>query len=45
MSFGYRVLGFGAGGAAGPYTVECLVVAGGGSSANNSAGGGGGGGM
>ena len=45
MGFGYQVLGFGAGGGAGPYTIECLVVAGGGSSQNNDGGGGGGGGM
>ena len=47
MSFGYQVLGFGAGGAAsaGPVTVEYLVVAGGGSGgAVNWTGGGGAGG-
>ena len=48
--FGYNVLGFGAGGAPGPYEISYLSVAGGGGGGNNigsgtyaSAGGGGGG--
>ena len=37
MSFGYKVLGFGSGGGAAPYTISYLVVGGGGSAdANNS---------
>ena len=29
MSFGYRVLGFGSGGGAATYDIECLIVGGG----------------
>ena len=44
-SFGYQVLGFGAGGAAAIYEIKYLTVAGGGSGAYGNAGGGGGGGL
>ena len=43
-SFGYQVLGFGSGGAAGPTEVDYLIVAGGGGSANDLGGGAGAGG-
>ena len=43
-SFGYQVLGFGAGGGSAVYTANFLVVAGGGGAGGGGAGGGGGGG-
>ena len=42
MSFGYRVLGFGSGGGAGPYNVQYLVVGGGAGGGGGHGGGGGG---
>jgi len=44
MSFGYRILGFGAGGGAAVLEFDYLVVAGGGGSGSDDGGGGGGGG-
>ena len=45
MSFGYRVLGFGSGGAgAATYNVQYLIVAGGGGGGNDAGGGAGAGG-
>ena len=43
-SFGYRILGFGSGGAAKKLDFDYLVVAGGGGGGNDDGGGGGGGG-